>query len=109
MRTISLVCSAFAFAAMASVAQAEQTIMKQSEPVKLTAPQMDNVTAGHLTLVAYSFGTGSSYSRSFDLTPHPEAVLAAACCSPGSVFASVGVFPNNTKFDPADLLRHLLD
>ncbi len=113
MRTISLVCSAFAFAAMASVAQAEPTIMKQSEPKRLTAPQMDNITAGHLTLVAYAFGTGSSYSRSIDfsITPNPETVAAAACCSPGSVFAAVGVFPfpNNTRFDPTDLLRHLLD
>ncbi|SFN44329.1 hypothetical protein SAMN05216386_0990 [Nitrosospira briensis] len=113
MRMISLVYSVLAFAAITSVAKAEPTAMKQSEPTKLTAPQMDNITAGNLTLVAYAFGTGSSYSRSIDfsITPNPETVMAAACCNPGSVFAAVGVFPflNNTRFDPTDLLRHLLD
>lgn len=111
MRTISFVCSAFAFAAMASVAQAEPTIMKQPEPMRLTAPQMDNITAGHLTLIAYASGTESSYSKSFDvsITPNPETVIAAACGSPGSIFAAVGVFPNHTRFDPTDLFRHLFN
>jgi hypothetical protein len=113
MRTISLVYSALAFAAMTSVAQAEPTIMKQSELMRLTAPQMDNITAGHLTLIAYASGTESSYSKSIDfsITPNPDTLVAAACCGPGSVFAAVGVFPfpNNTRFDPTDLLRYLFN
>ncbi|SFO22796.1 hypothetical protein SAMN05216332_10840 [Nitrosospira briensis] len=109
MRMVSLVYSVLAFAAMISVAKAEPAAMKQSEPMRLTAPQMDDITAGHLTLVAYAFGTKSSYSRSIDfsITHHPETVMATACCGRGSVFAAVGVFPHHPKFDQADFFRHL--
>jgi hypothetical protein len=106
MRIISLVRSAFAFAAMTSVAQAEPTVMKLSEPMRLTAPQMNNITAGGLTVFSYASGNELSYSRSIDfsITPHPDTLIAAACCGPGTIFAGVAVIPGSTRLDPIDLL-----
>ena len=112
MRMISLVCSAFAFAAMTSVAQAEPTVMKQSEPMRLTASEMNNITAGGVTVFSYASGTELSYSRSIDfsVTPHPETLIAAACCGRGDdIVAGVFVFPGSTRLDPFDLLMNLLN
>ena len=111
MRIISLVCSAFAFAAMTSVAQAEPAVMKQSEPMRLTASQMNNVTAGELTVFSYASGNELSYSRSIDfsITPHPETLIAAACCGAGTISAGIVVIPHSTRLDPFDLLANLLN
>lgn len=46
MRIIAPVCTAFAFAAITSAAQAEPTILRTAEPLRLTETQMDVVTAG---------------------------------------------------------------
>lgn len=112
MRIISLACSALAFAAMTSVAQAEPAVMKQSEPMRLTAPQMNNITAGGLSFFSYASGTELSYSRTIDfsVTTHPDALIAAACCDRGDdIVAGVFVFPGSAKLDPFDLLRDLLN
>jgi hypothetical protein len=111
MRIISLVCSVFAFAAMTFVAQAEPAVMKQSEPMRLTAPQMNNVTAGGLTVFSYASGDELSYSRSIDfsITPHPETLIAAACCGAGTIFTGIGVIPHSPRLDPSDLLANLLN
>ena len=109
MRMISLVCSAFTFAAMTSVAQAEPTAVKQSEPMRLTAPQMNNITAGGVTVITYASGTESSYSRSIDfsITPHHEAAIAVACCGRNTTFTDVVVIPHGSRLDPIHLLMDL--
>ena len=112
MRIISLACSAFAFAAMTSVAQAETTVMKHSESMRLTAPQMNNITAGALTFFSYASGNELSYSRTIDfsITPHPETLIAAACCGRGDdIVSGVFTFPSSAKLDPFDLLMNLLN
>lgn len=108
MRILSLACSAFAFAVMTSVAQAEPAVMKQSEPMRLTAPQMNNITAGGLTVFSYASGNEFSYSRiiDFSITPHPDALIAATCCGRGTIFAGIVFIPHSTRLDSLHGLAH---
>lgn len=101
MRMISLVCSAFAFTAMTSVAQAEPAAMKQSEPMRLTASQMNNVTAGGVTIDVLASGIESSYSRGadFSITPNEETSITVACCGAEATSTSLAVIPGTTRFD----------
>ncbi|SFN44430.1 hypothetical protein SAMN05216386_0994 [Nitrosospira briensis] len=99
MKIISLACSAFAFAAMASVAQAEPTTMKQPEPMRLAAPEMDNITAGSVTVTTYASGTGteSIYSRAadFSITPSDETSITVDCCGADTTYTNVVVIPRD--------------
>lgn len=93
-KIISLVCSAFAFSAMTSVAQAEPTAMKQSEPMRLAAQQMDAVSAGTVAVGVFSSATAdgsnayasSSTSTTVFSTPTGTVEIglgfggAVACC-----------------------------
>lgn len=109
MKIISLVCSAFAFVAMTSVAQATPTVIKQSEPMRLTAPQMNNITAGGVTVVTYAFGTELSYSRSIDFSipPNREVSIAVACCGWDNTVTSAMVIPHSTRLDPINIINLL--
>ena len=87
MRIVPLVCAVFA--AMVSVAQAESTIMKQSESMRLTEQQMNTITAGArgVMVISHALGTTSSYSRSTSFSiPNFAGISfkghgkAVACC-----------------------------
>ena len=106
MKIIPLVYSAFAFAAMTSVAQAEPTAMKQPEPIRLAAPMMDNITAGSVTVITEASGTGteSIYSRAADFskTPSDETSITVSCCGADTNSINVVVTPHahGTRGDP---------
>lgn len=104
MKIIPLVCSAFAFAAMTSVAQAEPTAMKQSEPMRLAAPAMDNITAGRVTVITYASGTGSESTHSraadFSKTPSDETSITVGCCGADTTSINAVVIPQSTRVDP---------
>ncbi|SFU30555.1 hypothetical protein SAMN05216417_10183 [Nitrosospira multiformis] len=98
MRTPSLVCSAFTFAAMASIAQAEPAVMNQPEPMRLTAPEMNNITAGaSVTIATYASGTETSYSDSraadFLKTPSDGTSITVDCCGAQTTDPSIVVIP----------------
>jgi hypothetical protein len=98
MKMISLVCSAFAFAAMTSVAQAEPAVMKQSEPMRLTASEMNNITAGtSVTVFTYAPGTETSYSDSraadFLKIPTDGTSITVDCCGAQTTDPSIVVIP----------------
>ena len=91
MKIVLLVCSLFA--AMVSVTQAQPTITKQSEPMRLTQQQMNTITAGArgVQVISHAFGLGSSYSRSTSLLIiNRDGIFikgrgtAAACCGAGT-------------------------
>jgi hypothetical protein len=104
MKIIPLICSAFAFAGMTSVAQAEPTAMKQTESIRLAAPAMDNITAGSVTVITEASGTGteSIYSRAADFskTPSDETSITVDCCGADTTSINAVVIPHGTRVDP---------
>ncbi|WP_430233663.1 hypothetical protein [Nitrosomonas communis] len=103
MRVISLLC--LALAAIAFAAQAEPTVTKHSEPMTLTASQMNNITGGGVTVITHASGTGSSHSASFSITPTEGVAIAASCCGADSTSVSVEVIPHTTRLDPIQILH----
>ncbi len=99
LKVISLVCSAFAFSAMTSVAQAEPTAMKQSEPMRLAAPEMDNITAGNVAVIIHASGTGTesinSRAADFSITPGDEVSITVNCCGADTTYTNVAVIPRD--------------
>ncbi|SFI47418.1 hypothetical protein [Nitrosomonas sp. Nm34] len=91
MRTAFLLC--LAFTAMASIAQAEPTVTKQSESMKLTEAQMDNISGGSVTVNIDASGIGSSHSTSFSKTPAEGIVISVSCCGADSTSTSVVAVP----------------
>lgn len=106
MRIAILLCSIFA--GMVSVAQAESSVLKESEPMRLVASQMNNITAGarDVTVISHAIGTKWSYSRStsFSITTGTGTTyagdgIAVACCGTNT-FGSVVVDPYITRLNP---------
>ena len=95
MKIIFLIGSAFAFSAMTSVAQAEPSAMKPSEPMRLAVQQMDNITAGAVTVNVQASGTESIYSRAadFSITPSDGVSVTVNCCGADTTYVDVVAIP----------------